>query len=220
MDETIKEQWIAQFRHYLEQASITTSVTTSAPDLFSLFTELAGLRNEVKLESRQVKQALEQFRSAFELLQTSQTELLKEHQQQLELKEKHHRIEIRHLLLELIELYDRLEAGTQASLYLQPSKWFCRSQTQMIHSIHEGQAMSTRRLLDILAHYQVHPLTVLNEKFDPNMMKAVAVDTLLHIKNGVVIEELRTGFSWHHEILRLAEVKVNKYPILEEKATS
>jgi molecular chaperone GrpE len=44
-------------------------------DLFSVFVELAGLRNEVRTQSRLVKEALDQFRGVFDTLQASHATL-------------------------------------------------------------------------------------------------------------------------------------------------
>ncbi|MEZ5671231.1 MAG: nucleotide exchange factor GrpE [Thiotrichaceae bacterium] len=169
MDEFTKEQLVAQFRSYLDDVPVPP-VTSPAPDLFSLFTELAGLRNEVKLESRQVKSALDQFRSVFELLQTSQASLGQERAQHQAVQQQQHQGEIRSLLLEFIDLYDRLEAGSRASIYVPPTGFrFCRclEHVNLIQSIHEGQAITLRRLIDMLARHQVYPLTVVNQVFDP-----------------------------------------------------
>ncbi len=54
MDQSTKEKLIEQFREYLETEQINEEKSQQT-DLFSLFTELAALRNEIKLESRQVK---------------------------------------------------------------------------------------------------------------------------------------------------------------------
>ena len=65
MDAELKEQLIGRFRQYLDDAAPEDSVQPPASgemDLFTLFTELAALKNEVKLESRQVRQALDHSR--------------------------------------------------------------------------------------------------------------------------------------------------------------
>ncbi|OQY48555.1 MAG: hypothetical protein B6247_24935 [Candidatus Parabeggiatoa sp. nov. 2] len=64
MDESTKEKLITQFSAYLDSYQVNEE--TQQTDLFSLFTELAALRNEVKLESRQVKNALDLFKETFD----------------------------------------------------------------------------------------------------------------------------------------------------------
>jgi molecular chaperone GrpE len=41
-------------------------------------------------------------------------------------------------------------------------------------------------------------------------MRAVEMDSQPHLENGIVTGELRKGFLWEEDVLRLAEVKVNK----------
>jgi molecular chaperone GrpE len=41
-------------------------------------------------------------------------------------------------------------------------------------------------------------------------MRAVEVESDHQLRNGIVTEELRKGFMWDKELLRIAEVKVNK----------
>lgn len=215
MDESTKEDLIVQFRQYLEtESEVLSEKETPTIDLFSLFTELSGLRNEIKLESRQVKSALEQFKAVFELLQANQTHLVAEIAQNQAVQTRQSRQEMRQLLLELIELYDRLELANKAFNFQSPKGWFrfceCRTQIEFIHSLREGQSITLRRLTETLIRHQVRSLLVVGKAFDPYRMKATAMDSIVELENGIVIEELRKGFIWGEEILRLAEVKINK----------
>ncbi len=211
MDESTKENLIEQFRAYLETSQIDLS---SGPktDLFSLFTELAALRNEVKLESRQVKTALDMFKETFDTIQSSHEQLTKE-LERCHKKQHNPRREItRPLLLAFLEVYDRLEAGMMALNNYTPSlaATFCKREHRLIQGLQEGQAMTLRRVLQLLTHYQVRPFEVLKKLFDPQRMRAVEVDFHPKLENGIVTGELRKGFMWGDEVLRLAEVKVNK----------
>lgn len=212
MDEDVKKQLIAQFCEFLEKE--TVNLPDSQPiDLFSVFTELSGLHNEVKRESRQVKQALEQFREVFELLRVNQIHLEQQIQQVALAHHQQYRQEMRQFLLEWLELYDRLVASAQWSIPL--NKWkltFCRCQTHIhaMQRLQEGQMMTVQRLLETLNRYQVHSLEVMGQPFNPRYMKAIAVDNVAGVDEGLVIAELRKGFTWKGEVLRWAEVKVNK----------
>jgi molecular chaperone GrpE len=85
MDEIIREKLLGRFAAYLD--SVDHDETGEAPamaegseeaDLFSVFVELAGLRNEVRTESRLVKEALDRFRGVFDTLQSSHETLEQE----------------------------------------------------------------------------------------------------------------------------------------------
>lgn len=194
MDDSKKAELLTQFESYLQ--NVDEIENTDTTDLFSLFTELAALRNEVKLESRQVKKAFDMFQENFDLAESNNQ----------------HRELMRHLLLDFLEVYDRLDAAMLSLNQYKPSvwAWFCKREIALINSIKEGQAMTLRRFEQQLAKYKVLPIEVLNKTLDPHCMRAVEVDKQTTIDNGIVTGELRKGFMWENEILRLAEVKVNK----------
>ncbi|MCP4700730.1 MAG: nucleotide exchange factor GrpE [Gammaproteobacteria bacterium] len=210
-----KETLLEQFRGYLEeyQEEITEKEQT---DLFSLFSEMAALRNEVKLESRQFKTSLDHFKSGFDGLKSSfdglhagQDELTRE------LAQCHGRSRetVRGMLLDFLEVYDRLAEGvTQLNSYTPSSSWFrsSKEEVRFIQGMQEGQAMLLRRFDQMLARYQVCAMEALDKPLDPHRMRAVEVDNRPDLENGVVTGELRKGFLWKEEVLRLAEVKVNK----------
>ena len=70
MHSEAKERLIGQFRAYLEAADGLATVEDQerSIDLFTLFGELSALKIEVKLESRQVRAAIEEFRKVFDTL--------------------------------------------------------------------------------------------------------------------------------------------------------
>jgi len=214
MDESTKEKLIEQFRTYLDGYQADED-STQKTDLFSLFTELAALRNEVKLESRQVKMALDLFKKSLETAQTGYDKLHHAFKRSSDEQGKHKRETMQPLLLGFLDIYDRLDAGmkilnnyTERSSFL--TRYFTQRERRLIQGLQEGQAMTLRRTLQLLGRYQVHPLEVLNKPLDPHTMWAVEVDFQPKLENGIVTEELRKGFMWDKEVLRIAEVKVNK----------
>ena len=152
------------------------------------------------------------FKATFDTVQSSyeQSRLELEHCR----SEQRHKINelTRSLLLAFLEVYDRLEAGMKTLKNYTPSSWryFCKRENRLIQGLQDGQAMTLRRLDQLLARYRVRPLEVLNQTLDPHCMQAVEIDSQPHIGNGIVTGELRKGFMWENEILRPAEVKVNK----------
>jgi molecular chaperone GrpE len=61
-----------------------------------------------------------------------------------------------------------------------------------------------------LQRYQVLPIDCVGKALDPHTMNAVEIAHDPKVANGTVVEELRKGFLFENEVLRLAEVKVNK----------
>lgn len=213
MDETRKAALLEAFGGYLDQLDDIPPDSTGETDLFSLFAELAALRTEVKTESRQFGNALEQFKEAQDLLRQAQGQLQRDLEQT---REAARRAALKPVLLELLDFYDRLAAGQAALNNYQPVKgWFRRIKSfkqdrLFIRSIRDGQAMTLRRLEETLTRYHVRPLETLGLPVDPHTMTVVELDRQPGLDNGVVTAELRKGFLWGEETLRLAEVKANK----------
>ena len=100
MDQSLKETLLDRLRAYLDgldtadppESAVAETVDASpmatevagdpaddeARDLFSVFAEIAATRNEVRTQSRIVKDALDQFRAVFETLQSGNAALDRE----------------------------------------------------------------------------------------------------------------------------------------------
>jgi molecular chaperone GrpE len=111
--EQLKEELVKQFRAYLD-TDFAPEATTDEINQMSLFRELTGLRNEVRIESRQFKGALDDFRQAFTSLDGSQQDIAR----MMQAKEQQDREAARTILAPavsgMIELYDRVAAGLVA----------------------------------------------------------------------------------------------------------
>lgn len=244
MDDTRKNDLLTQFRVFLENQPVTETDPAQTVDLFSLYSEFIALRSEIKLQTLQFKATFEQWQSATE---TQQTQLLMELQQCRSTQATQQREIKRILLLEFLEIRDRLETGnhffekyqtlTQECVdligrYEAPPvtgwKRFFRQgvppQDNSLNKIQkslkrlkeglwkvgEGQAITVRRLDQTLTRHDVRPLEVLHKPFDSQSMRLIEDDHYPNLADGIVTTELRKGFQWENEILRLAEVKVNK----------
>ncbi|MCC8998415.1 MAG: nucleotide exchange factor GrpE [Candidatus Contendobacter sp.] len=226
MDIETKERLLDRFRAYLDEQPETlpgeADETDRRTDLYSLFAELAALKNEVRLESRQVKTALDEFRAVFETLQTSQTQLGGELDRARNAVAEQRRATLKPVLLELVELHDRMEAGLRALQNYRPTLWgrLCRREQALRQAVAQGQDISLRRLEQILGAQQVVALAALGQPLDPHAMRAAELDQRRDLANGIVTEELRKGYLWQGELLRLAEVKVNRRPEPDASATA
>ena len=212
MDSAIKEQLLDRFRDYLDRADpALPPQQATTPDLFSLLAELAALKNEAKIESRQVKSVLDEFRGVFDTLQQSNTRLDGELTHQREQETQVRQEAERDLLMELLDLRDRIEAGRIAMRRYRPG-WLARrgNVTEFLDSVNEGQAMNLRRLDEMLARRGVLPLAAVDRRFDPHTMHAAQTVHQPEHEDGWVVGEIRTGFVRHEQLLRPAEVIVNK----------
>jgi len=201
-------------RQYLQETDFAHLTAFDQPDLTALFSDLAGLKTEVKAESRHFKATLDALNAAVETLKTDNRALAGELAKSAErLQQQRTELE-RAMLLEWIDCYDRLSAGYDALQKYRPTAgWFKRSRqadVRFIHSLRQGQEITLRRLEHALRRRQVHAMVCLGKPFDARSMTTIAVGNDPSRENAVVLEELRKGFLLGDQVLRPAEVKVNK----------
>jgi molecular chaperone GrpE len=213
MNEHDKEELIEQFRAYLE-AEDTPEEPAEMIDQMALFNELAGLKNEVRIESRQLKGALDDFRAAFSSLDHAQqdADTMLQHIQQQERESA--RTAFKPVIFGLIDLYDRIAAGLDSKppeiswpLRLLPTG---QQEQKWVQGHLQGQKMLLGRVLDLLGQCGVSEVKCRGEAFDPNCMKAVGFTSDLQQENGTVLFENLIGFRQEGRMLRPAEVIVNK----------
>jgi len=212
MDTLVKEQLMERFGAYLDATNEPPAdMPAEAPDLFTLLAELAALKSEVKLESRQVKAALEQFRELFDGLRRANARLEEELGQRREQDQASRHLEERGLLLELLDLRDRLQAGRDQARRYSPG-WLARrgGAAGFVGGMADGLQMNLDRLDGILGRRGVRPLETLDRAFDPQTMHAAEIVRRADRPTGTVLGEIRRGFLYHGRLLRPAEVIVNK----------
>jgi len=205
-----KNQLLEQFQSYLEQSSVESVTLGEQPDLHTLLTEMVGLKTEVKTQARQFKNTLDTLSSALESVQENNKDLSKQliesGQQQDEM--------MRSMLLEFIDIYDRISAGTELVQSYRPVKSVFKNSRQkdikFIKQFQQGQSMSLRRFEQLLQRYQVSAIECVGTLFDPVKMNALETDNDPTVENGFVLEQLRAGFLYKGQVLRLVDVKVNK----------
>jgi molecular chaperone GrpE len=213
LDASIKQTLLDRFAAYLdgvEQYELPAAVAEET-DLFSVFVELSALRNEVRTQSRLVKEALDQFRGLFDTLQSSHAAMAQELNRARKASGDQERALLKPLLVDMIDIRDRLAAG------LKPPprrRWFERwrsaAKRDKAEAWREGLRMTLRRLDGVLADRRIVPTETVGRPFDPRLASAVATVENRALADGVVVEELRPGFLWHDELLRPAEVVVAK----------
>jgi molecular chaperone GrpE len=74
----------------------------------------------------------------------------------------------------------------------------------------EGLTLTLQRLDELLETHRVRPIEALGKPLDPHCMRALGVEALPGAPDGVVLREARRGFFHGGELLRVAEVIVNK----------
>ena len=222
VDETIRENLLGRFVDYLdgldhdgagEAPPATADETSEEADLFAVFVELAGVRNEVRTQSRIVKEALDRFRAVFDTLEASHAALEQELQRARADAHDRERALLKPLLLDIIDVRDRLAAGLKPAPAALPPRWYARflpaaKRAAQDKAWREGLQMTLRRLDGLLARHGVRVIETVGRKFDPRHAAAVATVADPSAADGIVVEEVRVGFLWDGDLLRPAEVIV------------
>jgi molecular chaperone GrpE len=213
VDDSIKQALLSRFQAYLDSAETAApEPRTETSDLYSLFVEVAGLRSEVRTESRLVKEALDQFRGVFDTLQASQATVQQELDRARSAARDQADAALRPLLLDVIDLRDRLLAALTFAAAARPG-WvdrLLRRPTSGDEAWQEGLRMSLRRLDQVLLDRRVVPTRLVGQPFDPRRARVVGTSAESSAADGTVLEEVRTGFVWDDQVLRTADVIVSK----------
>ena len=212
LDPEAKDRLVEQFRACLDSDPDDAVDEGESIDLSTLLAEMAALKNEVRLQARQFKSALEQTQALSDALgehnQALARDLERARAQAAEAKAQAER----GLLLGLLELRDRLQAGLDAQTAWRPSPLLRLLSDAQRHSqsLREGSALTLQRLDELLASHRVRPIAALGQALDPQCMQAVGIEWAPQAAEGVVLRELRRGFQQGTVLLRSAEVIINK----------
>ncbi|MBS3965047.1 MAG: nucleotide exchange factor GrpE [Methylomonas sp.] len=201
-------------RQYLQATDFAHLNAIEQPDLTTLFSDLAGLKTEIKAESRQFRATLDTLNEAVEILKTDNQVLTAQLAANEERLRQQRRDVERTMLLELIDVHDRLSEACKALQNYRPiDSWFKHSQKQdvrFIDSVRQGQEITLKRLEQSLQRRRVFAIECVGRPFDARTMTTIAIGNDPEYENAVVLEELRKGFLFDDQVLRLADVKVNK----------
>ncbi len=215
VDDSTKQALLSWFSAYLDRPDDAPDPSDDRGELadqYSILVEVAGLRSEVRTESRLVKDALDQFRGVFETLQANQTTLQRELDRARADMRDQAEATLRPLLLDIIDLRDRLTAALALSAALRP-RWQDRllgRHASGREAWHDGLRMTLRRFDQVLSDRHVTIVPLLGEPFDPGLARVIGTSPDASVAEGVVIEEVRSGFLWNDQVLRTAEVIVSK----------
>ncbi|GAB6043088.1 nucleotide exchange factor GrpE [Endothiovibrio diazotrophicus] len=211
-----KERLLAELAASLDEWEATPPPADEPPDLHTLLAEMAALKNEVRLEARQFKGGLEEQRGLVALLQEHNERLARDLERAREEAAAAPRRAERRLLLELLDLHDRLEAGLRAADRHHPSPLarLVPAEGRFIASLVEGQTLTRRRLEELFHAHRLERIATLGRPLDPHRMKVAATRAAdgeeETVPEGIVLEELRSGWLHLGEPLRLAEVVVHR----------
>ena len=178
-------------------------------DLYTLLTEFAALRQEIKLQNRQQRTVIrdqealaDRFRSIGDHLEERIAHLGQVHDDirgDIEVK----------AVLPFLDVRDALVRGETAARQIAKAGGFWRRAPKGMDAVVEGYAMGLRRFDRALNLLGVSPIATVDHLFDAGCMRAVAKRAVGDKTPGIVLEETLSGFLRNGEVLRTAEVIVN-----------
>ena len=84
--------------------------------------------------------------------------------------------------------------------------------TQSIKNLIEGLKMVQKEFSSALEKNGISKINSMNEKFDPNLHQAMMEVERDDLDEGIVVQEIQTGYMMHDRLLRPAMVGVSKKP--------
>ena len=185
-------------------------IQMDACDLYTLLSEFAALRQEIKLQNREQNNAIRIHGDLVENTMEYAT-LFRARTQNLEsLEERISTACETRTVEQFFDIRDALVRGLEAvRSALDKGIYFRRSSRRRIEGVAEGYEMALRRFDRILIKFGITPVVSIGKLFNPSFMRAVGKRNGPKNKKNIVLEEHLGGFVKGEEILRIAEVIVN-----------
>ncbi|MDE0219015.1 MAG: nucleotide exchange factor GrpE [Spirochaetaceae bacterium] len=222
---TWKERALDDFRRWLDELEeIPPAGAEQEPpscDLHDLFAELAALRQEVRLQNREQSRAGRELANAAASYDAIDRTTRRRDEELAALERRVSRAAEDRCLLSVLDLRDALVRGREAARKLRKAGKKARRKKALqrkpfrrlrpaISGVVDGYELALRRCDRTLAQYDVHGVPALGLRFDARTMHAVETRRVADREDGVVVDEFVGGFVRDGEVLRLAEVAVNR----------
>ena len=180
--------------------------------LHDLFAEFAALRQEVRLQNREQSRAGRELVKAAAMYETAARLAQRREEDMAALERRVSRAAEDRCLRSVLEVRDALVRGREAAVQLRDGpRGLFRRPPPGIAGVAEGYELALRRFDRVLSGFGVQLVQTVRHPFDSRTMHAVEVRRVERIGDGAVVEELRSGFTRDGEVLRLADVAVNRH---------
>jgi molecular chaperone GrpE len=186
-------------------------------DLHEMAAAVTALTQEVRLQGRAFKQVAEAVSPVTDRVDAllSRCDGLEERGREADrrLDDAGRRRAQGPLLDVLLDVRDRLLLGrdTARAAMARPRPWWLRfgpADPGPAEALMQGYTLALERLEATLEELGVREIESAGEAFDPQRMRAVAVEETDGAAHGTVLEVVRPGYVWRGEVYRNAEVKV------------
>ena len=217
-----KDRILADFSRWLDELpeedgneEDALEETPPAPDLRDLFAELAALRQEVRLQNREQSKAGREMTQASARYDAMAASIKRREDDLVEFEKRiSHETESR-CLRSVLDIRDALGRGLEAATAMRNRGGLFRRPPRGASGVAEGYEIAIRRFDRMLSRYGVQRLETTGRPFDARTMRAAETRHDGNAESGIVVEELLSGYVRDGDILRLADVAVNRTLLLE-----
>ncbi len=193
-----------------EESAEQREADTADCDLRDLFAEFAALRQEIRLQNREQARAGRELAAAAERYDAAARREERGAETLAALERRVSRTAEDRCLLETLEVRDALARGRDAAIRLRDRPRLFGRPPRGAAGVVEGYELALGRFDRMLSRFDVQPVQTVGRPFDGRVMHAVEARRVDRVGDGVVVEELRSGFVRRDDVLRLADVAVNR----------
>jgi len=180
-----------------------------ACDLYTVLQEFTALRQEIKLQNREQNKAVRTLNTFMETYQQSE-KTLRDTSAQISLLEENVRLTCeKKMILLFLDVRDALTRGLQSGRLIAAQRQWLRRPPKGIESVVQGYEMALRRFDRALIQADIKPLSTVGKPFNPQLMQAVGKASDSTTGQGIVTQEILSGYIRNDEVIRTAEVIVN-----------
>ena len=179
-------------------------------DLRDLFAEFAALRQEIRLQNREQARAGRELAAAAERFDVTAGQVERGDETLAAFERRIARTAEDRCLLETLEVRDALVRGRRAAVRLRDRPRLFGRPPRGVAGVVEGYELAIGRVDRMLSRLDVRRVETVGRRFDGRVMQAVEARRVERVGDGLVVEELRSGFVRHDDVLRPADVAVNR----------
>ncbi len=230
------EEWKAlvleDFRRWLETLPAAAEIASAwedpddgfagGGDLQGVFSEIAALRQEVRSQNREQSKSTRALSEATEL-SAGLADLVRQRDQRAAVLTRERTDDLgevdrraraageEDVVRRFLEVRDALARGADAVRKAgAQNRRFWRADRKGLQSLAEGYDMALRRFDRVLGELDVKAIPAVGRPFDGRVMHASRTVSVSGKPDGEVVEEYRAGYTRGGEVLRLADVGVNR----------
>lgn len=194
-DETNKDGDI-RMNNQKEEPKVVNKNDTSGCDEISL-EELKNICEEYRNNAEEYQKKSEEY---LKNLKSLKAEFENYRKRERQFRDSFIKSSNRDLILKILPVMDDMDNAILES-----------KKNEVHQSYVEGAELIYRKLLNILEKEGVRQITTLGEKFDPKYHEAMMTISSPDYEDYAIVDELRKGYMLNEEVLRAAQVSVNRW---------